>query len=79
MIKGRSQAICRSRRFTPLVCLVFGIVLLAVSALGGQLIAGLVSLAILAAFGLILLLRSLTCAPPRWPGWSCSSPRSSAG
>jgi len=29
MIKGRSQAICRSRWFTPLVCLAFGIVLLA--------------------------------------------------
>ena len=56
MIKGRSQAICRSRWFTPLVCLAFGIVLFAVSALGGQLVAGLVSLAILAAFGLILLL-----------------------
>lgn len=56
MIKGRSQAMCRSRWFTPLVCLAFGIVLSAVSALGGQLVAGLISLAILAAFGLILLL-----------------------
>ena len=56
MIKGRSQAICRSRWFTPLVCLALGVVVFAVSALGGQLAAGLVSLAILAAFGLIVLL-----------------------
>ena len=56
MIKGRSQAICRSKWFTPLICLGLGLVVFAASALGGQLGAGLVSLAILAAFGLILLL-----------------------
>ena len=56
MIKARSQAICRSRWFTPLFCLGLGVVVFAVSALGGQLVAGLVSLAILAAFGLIVLL-----------------------
>jgi len=56
MIKDRSQAICRSRWFTPLICLGLGIVVFAVSWLGGQFRGGLISLAILAAFGLILLL-----------------------
>ena len=56
MIKGRSCSIARSRWLMPLFCLGLGIVGFAVSWLGGQLGAGLVSLAILAAFGLLILL-----------------------
>jgi hypothetical protein len=56
MIKLRSQAICRSRWFTPLIILGLGVVVFAVSALGGQLGGGLISLAVLAGFGLIMLL-----------------------
>jgi hypothetical protein len=56
MIKGPSRAICRSKWFTPLICLGLGIVVFAVSALGGQLGGGLISLAVLAGFGLIMLL-----------------------
>jgi hypothetical protein len=54
MIKLRSPAICRSRWFTPLICLGLGVVVFAVSALGGQLGGGLISLAVLAGFGLIM-------------------------
>ena len=56
MIKVRSQAICRSRWFTPPISLGLGIVMFAVSWLGGSLGAGVISLAILAGFGLVLLL-----------------------
>ena len=56
MIKERSQAICRSRWFTPLICVAAGIVMFAVSWLGGSLSGGVISLAILAGFGLVLLL-----------------------
>ena len=56
MIKERSQAICRSRWFTPLICVAAGIVMFAVSWLGGQFAGGLISLAILAGFGLVILL-----------------------
>lgn len=62
MIKGRSQvaarcqAIARSKWLTPLICLGLGVVVFAVSWLGGDFGGGVVSLAILAAFGLILLL-----------------------
>jgi hypothetical protein len=56
MIRVRSQAICRSRWFTPAICLGLGIVMFAVSWLGGSLGAGVISLAILAGFGLVLLL-----------------------
>jgi len=56
MIKLRSPAICRSKWFTPLICLGLGVLVFAVSALGGQLAAGLVSLAVIAGFGLIMLL-----------------------
>lgn len=59
MIKLRSPAICRSRWFTPLICLGLGAVVFAVSALGGQVGGGLISLAILAGFGLIMLLAAL--------------------
>ena len=56
MIKLRSQARCRSRWFTPAICLGLGIVMFAVSWLGGSLSGGVISLAILAGFGLVLLL-----------------------
>ena len=56
MIRERSRAICRSKWLTPLICLGLGVVVFAVSWLGGQFGAGLISLAILAAFGLVLLL-----------------------
>jgi hypothetical protein len=62
MIKGRSQAItrcqaiARSKWLTPLLCLGLGVVVFAVFWLGGDFGGGVISLAILAAFGLILLL-----------------------
>ena len=56
MIKTVSRAVACSRWLTPLTCLGFGIVLLLVSWLGGQLGEGLISLAVLAAFGLLLVL-----------------------
>jgi len=55
-IKDRCQAVARSTWFLPLLCVGLGIVVLAVSWLGGQPGAGLISLAILAGFGLLLLL-----------------------
>jgi hypothetical protein len=56
MIRGCSPAVTRSKWFMPLFCVGLGLVLLAVNWLGGQLAWGLVSLAVLAAFGLLLLL-----------------------
>ena len=55
-IKDRCEGIARSKWFLPLFCVGLGIVVLAASWLGGQLGAGLISLAILAGFGLFLLL-----------------------
>ena len=56
MISDRGRAICRSKWFTPVICLGLGVAVFAVSALGGQLAGGLISLAIFAAFGLLMLL-----------------------
>jgi uncharacterized membrane protein len=56
MIKGASRAITRSRWLLPLFSLALGIVVFVVSWVGGQFGAGLISLAILAAFGLLILL-----------------------
>jgi uncharacterized membrane protein len=56
MIKGASRAITSSRWLLPLFSLGLGIVVFVVSWVGGQFGAGLVSLAILAAFGLLILL-----------------------
>jgi hypothetical protein len=56
MIKGASRAITCSRWLLPLFSLGLGIVVFAVSWVGGQFGAGLGSLAILAAFGLLILL-----------------------
>jgi uncharacterized membrane protein len=56
MIKGASRAISCSRWLLPLIGLGLGIVVFAVSWVGGQFGAGLVSLAIFAAFGVLILL-----------------------
>jgi hypothetical protein len=56
MIKGASRAITRSRWLLPLFSLGLGIVVFVVSWVGGQFGAGLGSLGILAAFGLLILL-----------------------
>jgi hypothetical protein len=56
MIKERSQAITRSRWFLPLFCLGLGGVVLLASWLGGHPGEGAYGLAIMAGFGLFLLL-----------------------
>ena len=56
MIKDASRAIMCSRWLLPLFSLGLGIVVFVVSWVGGQFGAGLGSLAILAAFGLLILL-----------------------
>lgn len=56
MIKDRNQAITRSRWFMPAFCLGLGVVILAAGWLGGQLGAGVYGLAVMAAFGVFLLL-----------------------
>jgi hypothetical protein len=56
MIKERSQAFVHSRWWLPTLCLAMGLVVLAVSWLGGQLSVGLIGLVVLGAFGLLLLL-----------------------
>ena len=56
MIKGANRAITCSRWLLPLFSLGLGIVVFVVSWVGGQFGAGLGSLAILAAFGLLILL-----------------------
>jgi hypothetical protein len=56
MTKGCSPRIVKSKWFVPSFSLALGLVMLAVSWLGGSLGAGLISLAVLAAFGLFVLL-----------------------
>jgi hypothetical protein len=56
MIKGASRAVACSRWFMTVFCFGLGLVLLAVNWVGGSLAAGLVSLAILTAFGLLISL-----------------------
>jgi len=56
MIKDRSQAAMRSKWFMPVFCLALGVVVLAASWLGGQLGAGIFSLAVMAGLGLVFLL-----------------------
>jgi hypothetical protein len=51
-----SPAFTRSKWFLPLFSVSMGAVLLAASWLGGQPVAGLVSLAVMTAFGLVILL-----------------------
>ncbi|HEV8218723.1 MAG TPA: hypothetical protein VGQ05_00505 [Streptosporangiaceae bacterium] len=52
----RSPAFTRSKWFLPLFSVSMGVVLLAASWLGGQPVAGLISLAVMTAFGLVILL-----------------------
>ena len=56
MTKDCNRGIVRSKWFLPSFSLALGLVMLAVSWLGGSLGAGLISLAVLAAFGLFVLL-----------------------
>ena len=56
MTKCRSGSLTRSKWYLPSFSLVLGLVMLAVSVLGGHPVQGLVSLAVLAAFGLFVLL-----------------------
>ena len=56
MNKDCSRGITRSKWFLPAFSLVLGLVMLAVSWLGGSPGQGVISLAVLAAFGLIILL-----------------------
>ena len=56
MTKDCSRGITRSKWFLPSFSLVLGLVMLAVSWLGGSPGQGVISLAVLAAFGLIILL-----------------------
>jgi len=56
MTKGRSRAITRSKWFLPLFSVALGLVILAVSWLGGQPATGAISFGVLAVFGLLVLL-----------------------
>jgi len=56
MTKGRSRAITRSKWFLPLFSVALGLVILAVSWLGGQPATGVISFGVLAVFGLLVLL-----------------------
>ena len=56
MTKDCNRGIVRSKWFLPSFSLALGLVMLAVSWLGGSLGEGLISLAVLAAFGLFVLL-----------------------
>jgi hypothetical protein len=57
MTKGRSASLARSKWFVPLFSLVLGLVMLAVSGRGGHPVQP--ALAVLAAFGLVILLAAL--------------------
>jgi hypothetical protein len=56
MTKGCSRGVARSKWFLPSFSLVLGLVIFAVSWLGGHPGAGVISLAVLVAFGLVFLL-----------------------
>jgi hypothetical protein len=56
MTRDRSRGIARSKWFLPAFSLVLGLVMLAVSWLGGHPGQGVISLAVLAGFGLVILL-----------------------
>jgi hypothetical protein len=55
MTNDRNRAMTRSKWFLPSFSLLLGLVMLAVSWLGGQPGEGVISLAVLAAFGLVVL------------------------
>jgi hypothetical protein len=56
MTRGRSQAFLHSKWWLLTLCLGLGVVILAVSWLGGQLSVGLIGLAVMAGFGVLLVL-----------------------
>ena len=56
MTKGCNGGITRSKWFLPAFSLVLGLIMQAVSWLGGSPVQGVISLAVLAAFGLVILL-----------------------
>ena len=56
MIKDRSQSFVRSKWWLPTLSLGLGVVVLAAGWLGGQLSVGLIGLAVMGGFGLLLLL-----------------------
>jgi hypothetical protein len=56
MTRDRSQPVTRSKWFLPAFCLALGVVILAASWLGGQPGQGVLSLGVMAGFGLFLLL-----------------------
>ncbi len=56
MTKNRSRRVTRSKWFLPVFCLVLGAVMLAVWWLGGSPGEGVISLAVMAGFGLLVLL-----------------------
>jgi hypothetical protein len=56
MIKDRSQSFVRSKWWLPTFSLGLGVVVLAAGWLGGQLSVGLIGLAVMGGFGLLLLL-----------------------
>ncbi|HEV2375514.1 MAG TPA: hypothetical protein VGS19_25545 [Streptosporangiaceae bacterium] len=55
-VRGKCEGLMRSKWFMPLFCLGLGVGVFVASWLGGHLGAGLVSLAVMAGFGLFLLL-----------------------
>jgi hypothetical protein len=55
MTSDRNRAMTRSRWFLPSFSLLLGLVMLAASWLGGQPVTGVISVAVLAAFGLVVL------------------------
>ena len=75
---GNYPAIMRSKWFLPLFALGLGVVVLAVSWAGGSLSSGLISLAVMAGFGLFILLagRSETIRGLRAMAATSGSPRS---
>ena len=56
MIKGRCQVAGQSKWLLPMFCLILGGIVLLAGWLGGQLVAGIYGLAVLAVFGLVVLL-----------------------
>jgi hypothetical protein len=56
MIRIRSQQITRSKWFVPLFCVFLGLVVFVASWIGGHPAAGLFSLGLMTAFGLVILL-----------------------
>jgi uncharacterized YccA/Bax inhibitor family protein len=58
MTRNRCQSLTRSRWFMPAFCVCLGGVVLLAGWLGGQLVSGLIGLAVMACFGLFIALAS---------------------